>query len=228
MKTKQLTLSSLTVGKILFAGGYPSSSPSNRVNVFDPVTKKSCYMPDLPFESIQSIDHSRGAGVLIEFSGDSYPMICGGYDNNEHGDCYIYVKSIQKWMTKSGFGEETSLQAMVSLGQWAFSAGSRRGNYKNTYSIVDRNGNVKPAQGFSPAMTVKGACAAVIKEEENGKTIAVVGGQVDRNGKIFEILSMMTIFQCDNLKEEPVCKQLPDGPSLKTSHCNSNCGVIQD
>jgi len=89
--------------------------------------------------------------------------------------------------------------------------------------------NIPNSGSGSATGHIEGACAAVIKEEENGKTIAVVGGHVALlNGTrrtIFE--NMTTIFQCDNLKEEPVCKQLPNGPTLKTRHFNSNCGVIK-
>jgi len=202
------------LGKILFAVG-------RKVSVFDPRTKETCPVADLP------ILPTRGGGVnVVDDNGTIIPLICGGR-GNEHGNCYIYDKSSQKWMTTPGFGEEIFYQAMVSLGQWAFSAGSLNGSNKNSYSIVDRHGVAGQAQVFSPPIQrVKGACAAVIKEEENGKTIAVVGGSVvDLNGKTF--YNMTTIFQCNNLKEEPTCKQLPNGPTLKTSHFRSNCGVIQ-
>jgi len=225
----------IEVGKILFAGGTTFTSDHrdivNEVIVFDPRTKETCRVADLPTWP----GHSHGGGVnVVDDNGTIIPLICGGLFS--YGNCYIYDKSKQKWMTTLGFGEETSNQAMVSLGQWAFSAGSHDlGNYKNSYSVVDRQGVAGPAQVFSPPMILRGACAAVIKEEENTKTIAVVGGRVyqglernPRRGKIYKrFLNMTTIFKCDNLNEQPTCKQLPNGPTLKTRHYRSNCGVIE-
>ena len=94
----------LAVGKILFAGGYSSSSHTRlkEVSVFDPVTKETCRVADLP------INPTRGGGVnVVDDNGTIIPLICGGWSGNIHGNCYIYDKSRQKWMTQPGFGEET-------------------------------------------------------------------------------------------------------------------------
>jgi len=206
-------------GKILVATGNQNGY-TDTVQIFDPELKTHCKMPNFPIKT------EFASGSVVDSLGDQLPVICGGGENNDKGNCYIYDKENQQWVAGVySYGQETYFIAMVSFGKWLFLAGgSQTGNYIDDTIIVDALGNKRNGPKLEQAK--HGACAAVIKEEGGQKTIAVLGGSNGFDPWTIQYRRDMEIFSC-SIGENPACIKKPNGPKLQAKHNGFGCGVIQ-
>ena len=76
-------------GKILIATGLLFT---RSVKIFDPEMKTYCEMPKFP---INTIGASGQSGSFFDNSGTLVPFVCGGFVNNNKGNCYTYEKEHQ-------------------------------------------------------------------------------------------------------------------------------------
>ena len=176
-------------------------------------------MPNFPVKT------DLAAGSVVDYLGDQLPVLCGGHYNKK-GNCYMYDKEKQQWVEGVySYGHNTYGIAMVSLGKWLFLAGgyqSQSGKSIDNTIIVDALGSKRNGPKLERAKN--GACAAVIKEEGDHKTIAVLGGW--NSDQIYHGYQDMEIFSC-TIGENPTCIKKPNGPKMQTTHYMFGCGVIR-
>ena len=212
--------------RVLMMTGYINPNYQYSMSVLDMEYRRTCTLV-----KNYEVPVAYAAGGLVKTDQGVQPLLCGGYTSYTppvYDQCLLGTSNKDTWQNLCTLPEGRTYMTAVPIaddlilfsgGLWNNDQSNETKIFNETF-LLSKDGITTPLEDLSEAREL--ACSAVIHEDGNRRTVAVIGGQ-SRNTTD---LKSIELYNC-TVGKSPDCTKIDNGPDMPNSRSSFGCGTLQ-